>query len=254
MSNTNTPFRLLLSISAALLAVAGLLGWLMPASLTGSLPPWTSVVGIAVVVVAAFLVALSGRKVVAFASELAGDDQAGPARGRGESGAAAVAFRGAAGDAVVESGAESRAVFVRRVRGEVSRTSRYGHDLSLLALSVDPPSAAEEVTPGPVLGKNLGTIGVIVRNSTRVSDAFGHVAENRLVILLAETEVKGAQRVAEKLRRNVEVYPFGHSNPVTVSIGVAEYRSGDEADTLISRVEGACAAAMAAGGNRVETA
>ena len=254
MSSATTPYRLLLTISAVLLAVAGILGWLMSGSFAGGPPSWVAVAGIAVVIAAAFLVALSGRKVMTLASELSGGDLNGSDHGGADGGGKSTIRGGDLSDAAGESGAETRSVFIRRVRGEVSRTSRYGHDLSLLALSVDQPGGEDSPIQESAASRVLGTIGAIVRNSTRVSDAYGHTAPNRLVVLLAETEINGARRVAEKLRRNVEVYPFDQSYSVTVSIGVAEYRSGDEGDTLLARVERACTAAAAAGGNRVETA
>ena len=264
MTRGTNSFRFLLTTSAVLLAIAGILGWLLPglfadsavgteagAALADGPPSWISVVGILVVVVAAFLVALSGRRVIAIATELSGGDHSGSGRGWMGVNGTSMARETGAGVSTTEASGESRAVFVRRVRGEVARTSRYGHPLSLLSISVDQPAEAESRVPDPVANRILGTIGEIVQNNTRLSDAYGRTAPNRILVLLAETEVKGAGRVAEKLRRNVEVYPFDQSSRVTVSVGVATHRDGDEGDDLISRVETACDSAGAAGGNRV---
>jgi len=265
MNSGTTPFRLLLTISAIFLAIAGIIGWLLPGlivnpvegteastALADGTPAWVSVVGVAVVVIAAFLVALSGRKVIAIATGLSDGDESARVR-TGGGGPSSTPVPGES-DSAVGAGAESRAVILRRVRSEVARTSRYGHALTLLVLSIDLPTEESSLPPAPVVDRILRTVGEIVQNNTRISDAFGRTDSNSLVVLLAETEVKGAARVAEKLRRNVEVYPFDQSFSVTVSIGVAAHRTGDESDELISRVERACESARAAGGNRVLTA
>lgn len=147
------------------------------------------------------------------------------------------------------TGAEGRSVFDRTLRGELSRTQRYSHPLSLVTFSVDPIAAG--VVAEDSADYVLRTIGEIVQNNVRVSDIFARLADNLFVVLLTETAQRGAERVAEKLRRNVEVFPFDDIHPCTVSVGVSAFLTGDDANSLLLRAENACKSAAAGGGNRV---
>ena len=174
--------------------------------------------------------------------------------GRGEE-AVPPAGTGAASGSMILSdtdpvtGAEGRSVFERTLRGEISRTQRYAHPLTLLVYSVD--QLASGKMDGDSADYVLGTIGEIVQNNIRVSDVFARLADNVFVILLAETPQRGAERVAEKLRRNIEVFPFDDVQPCTVSVGTSVFQKGDSGESLLARAETACQTASSGGGNRV---
>jgi diguanylate cyclase (GGDEF)-like protein len=243
--------------STILLAIAGILGWLLyafAASNRGSsdgalpsLPPWASAVGIVVILMAAFVVARSGRRaIVPTDGALSHDPSTGAlwdVSGHSSSAARSAVITGVAGE-------EHHILLKRRLSGEIARSGRHGHPLSVLSISLDSPRELESAPPGGAK-RVLATVGEIVLNSIRVSDAYGHDGPDTLLVVLAETDAKGAGRVAEKLRRNVEVYPFGEALAVTVSVGVAGYHPGGTADELIARANDARERAAEAGGNQV---
>jgi diguanylate cyclase (GGDEF)-like protein len=146
------------------------------------------------------------------------------------------------------TGATGRSAFERTLRGEVSRTQRYSHQLSMLMFSVDQIRAEEGIESADYI---LGTIGEIVQHNIRVSDVFSRVSDNLFAVLLTETPLRGAERVAEKLRRNVEVFPFDDVPACTVSIGISGFKADDDGAALLRRAEAAANTAVHNGGNTV---
>ena len=257
MNKATASARLVLMISIAVLALVGVLGWMLPAigvvpeseaagpALSG-LPSWVPICGVALILIAALLVARSGRRALKLAEASYTDDpevvsQWTSAKRSADSPPDVTA--GGSGP-----GAEHGVSLARRLREEVSRSNRHRHDLSVLSISIDSTPEMESAPSGQI-PRLLATVGEIVQNSIRVSDAYGRIGPNSLLVILAETETKGAERVAEKLRRNVEVYPFDRSFPITVSIGVA----GEDGEKLTERADSAREASGHAGGNRVTT-
>ncbi len=76
------------------------------------------------------------------------------------------------------------------------------------------------------------------------------------MLVMPETDAAFASDVAERLRSDVEKVPFdtraGNGIPVTVSIGIAEWRGvSDSAESLVRRADEALYSAKRAGRNRV---
>ena len=57
------------------------------------------------------------------------------------------------------------------------------------------------------------------------------------MILTMETLSQGARDLAEKLRAIIEEHSFTGGYRVTCSFGVATFRAGDNADSLLKRVD-----------------
>ncbi|MEZ5564187.1 MAG: GGDEF domain-containing protein [Gammaproteobacteria bacterium] len=87
-----------------------------------------------------------------------------------------------------------------------------------------------------------------------VRSALGRVGGEEFIVLLPETSMRGALKCAERMRKAVVQRPFEGLHPVTVSIGIAEYRPGESVSDLIERADRALYAAKNAGRNRVHCA
>lgn len=89
----------------------------------------------------------------------------------------------------------------------------------------------------------------------RVSDFIARTRGEEFVVLLSSTALDEAAQVAERLRAAIAeaaVPPMSASlPPVTVSIGVASHRWGDEAAAFVERARVAMYEAKLAGRNRV---
>jgi diguanylate cyclase (GGDEF)-like protein/PAS domain S-box-containing protein len=137
---------------------------------------------------------------------------------------------------------------------ELSRARRFGHPLAALMLDIDVFKRVND-TYGHATGDQvLRTLSGSCQHHIRDVDTVGRYGGEEFVILLAETDRVGAQRVAERLREQVEhsamETPQGPVS-VTISVGVAERAESDDLTTLLARADQALYAAKQAGRNRV---
>ncbi len=95
----------------------------------------------------------------------------------------------------------------------------------------------------------LMTIADLLRTSVRVSDQVARIAADEFVVIIPETDVRGAKIVGEKIRRAVELFPFDEGLEVTVSVGITSAVEKDSPERLLVRAERAVIAAKERGGN-----
>jgi diguanylate cyclase (GGDEF)-like protein len=89
----------------------------------------------------------------------------------------------------------------------------------------------------------------------RASDVLCRWGGEEFLILLRDCNREGALAMADKIRRVVREQPLFHEGQrieTTISLGVAEYRGGEAADHLFSRVDQAMYRAKQRGRDRVE--
>ena len=97
----------------------------------------------------------------------------------------------------------------------------------------------------------------VALDSIRDTDTLGRYGGDEFIQILRDTEVKGAVMHAERLRVYAHFLDFqkvlaqGH---ISLSIGVAQYRNGENITDLISRADSALYQAKQLGRNRVEWA
>lgn len=100
----------------------------------------------------------------------------------------------------------------------------------------------------------LKSIANALKNSVRGLDVVARYGGEEMIILLRGTPLVEAVNVAEKLRKNVEeciVSDEKNSYKVTISLGVSDYRHGDNIDAVIKRADLALYKAKESGRNRV---
>lgn len=82
---------------------------------------------------------------------------------------------------------------------------------------------------------------------------IGRYGGEEFIVMLSGTSLPGANRCAERIRKLTDEQLFTGDIPVTVSVGVAQYRSGEEIKDTIKRADEALYDAKTLGRNRVET-
>jgi diguanylate cyclase len=95
----------------------------------------------------------------------------------------------------------------------------------------------------------------VARDSVRDSDILGRYGGDEFLQILPNTVVKGAVMHAERLRIYAHFLDFQKvlaQKHISLSIGVAQYRSGEKITDLISRADSALYQAKQRGRNRVE--
>jgi diguanylate cyclase (GGDEF)-like protein len=134
--------------------------------------------------------------------------------------------------------------------------NRYSHPLSVALVDLD---LLREINTG--LGRKAGdkalqTVASVFTDTLRMPDRAGRYGEEEFMVILPNTLLKNAVRIAERIRDGVEsaeVASGGRKLPVTVSIGVAQFRKGEDLERFLSRVDKALSVAKTSGRNRVAT-
>jgi diguanylate cyclase (GGDEF)-like protein len=166
----------------------------------------------------------------------------------------------------VLTGWHNRRYLQARLREELARSSRERTPLACLMVDVDHFKRINDehghLAGDEVLSQLAQCIDAVVRGS----DVSARYGGEEFVILLPSTDARAASTLAERIRQAVSAQPFeikasAQAVGVTVSIGVAEYRTGprDEdlkvaGERLIARADVALYEAKAKGRNFVAVA
>jgi diguanylate cyclase (GGDEF)-like protein len=126
---------------------------------------------------------------------------------------------------------------VEHLPRELGRSQRYGHPLAVLSCEIDEFNLIIERF-GPVAGDDV--LRAFVARSAgcirSTSDWLAQTGEQEFMIVLPETPVRGAHRVAEKLRQILATEPVAtRAGPIriSVSIGVTAVEPNHELDASV---------------------
>ncbi len=137
---------------------------------------------------------------------------------------------------------------------EIMKSRRYQVPLSMLFLDLDNFKVIND-TLGHLQGDMvLKTLGAYLQNGLRQADLACRYGGEEFVVLLPETGLKQALRVAERLRHQVSSMTIslpGRDLQVTVSIGVAHLTPLMDGEALVAAADAAMYRAKQAGKNRV---
>ncbi len=139
--------------------------------------------------------------------------------------------------------------FYRRLSEEMKRGDRSGRPLTVMLFDLDNFKEYND-SAGHVAGDHLlRRISELVTKSLRSgSDLAFRYGGDEFVVLLPETDLVRARRVARRIRRRVDNIKMAD---VTVSIGLAEFSGEASPEELVRRADRAMYQAKARGKNRV---
>jgi len=153
------------------------------------------------------------------------------------------------------TGVYNRRAYDKQIKEELQRFIRYGRPFSVIILDVDHFKSVNDLYGHAVGDLCLKEIINRVQPMMRESDFLARFGGEEFVVLLPETERKGAGEAAEKLRQCIEKTEFLHRGDkvaITISLGVAQITSDDPtSETLFARVDQALYRAKNEGRNRV---
>lgn len=148
----------------------------------------------------------------------------------------------------------NRAHLLEVLNAELRRSRRTHSPLSLVMLDLDNFKGLND-RGGHLAGDAaLASIGRQLRTILRQSDVCCRFGGDEFAILLPDTGLRGAARVAENLRAEIERLSIsgGADEHITASLGVATSLTGDgDPSTLVQRADHALYQAKRAGRNRV---
>ncbi len=138
------------------------------------------------------------------------------------------------------------------LQNELSRSARYGTDLSVLMIDVDHFKEVND-TFGHLIGDMvLMELAGILKSNIRESDTVGRWGGEEFLAVLPQTGPINARTVAEKIRNAVEEATFSEVTHITCSIGTASFQPEDDKEMLLSHADAALYHAKNKGRNRVE--
>jgi diguanylate cyclase (GGDEF)-like protein len=148
----------------------------------------------------------------------------------------------------------NRGTFVAECEREVSRSTRGGAAFSLAIFDLDHFKQVNDCYGHPAGDKVLKAFADILRASIRKHDTVGRYGGEEFALLMPQTGKDTAMRVAERIRRTLELRGVeleAGRIEVTASAGVATYGiDGDGWDNLLSAADDALYEAKRAGRNR----
>ena len=160
--------------------------------------------------------------------------------------------------AVVDTltGLNNRRFFDLNYAACVDQAARKGKPLCLMLLDIDFFKKVNDTYGHDAGDQILKTFSARVRRVVRSSDLICRLGGEEFGILMPDTSLDVAKRVAERVRNAVESGMFSYAADmapirVTASIGLAARGGGDNAETLMRRADSAVYQSKHAGRNRV---
>ncbi len=156
------------------------------------------------------------------------------------------------------TGCTTRAHGLEVMDGELRRARRSQSPVSLLLIDIDHLKDINSRLGFLCGDAVLAMVGRRLREVLRRSDLKCRYGGEEFVVLLPETALVGARRVAETLRREIADRPMpwnGDTITVTASFGVTQVLPGEvNIDAIIARAESAVCRAQEEGHNTVRVA
>jgi len=142
------------------------------------------------------------------------------------------------------------------LESEFKRAKRYSNELSIMIIDLDHFKNIND-TYGHMAGDEvLREISARIKKCQRETDFIGRYGGEEIVVILPETDLHTASKVAETIRKTIEKEPVEFEDEiinVTTSIGISSLRNEHENyATLFSEADEALYNAKKLGRNRVE--
>jgi diguanylate cyclase (GGDEF)-like protein/PAS domain S-box-containing protein len=137
------------------------------------------------------------------------------------------------------TGLYNRWKFEEALNLEMERARRYGTEFSLVMFDIDWFKEVNDTYGHDVGDAVLRKMAVVVGQQIRRTDILARWGGEEFLILLSETGLDHATRLAEATRMRVAQADFPGPGRLTISLGVSEYLRGETISTLLKRVDNA---------------
>ena len=149
------------------------------------------------------------------------------------------------------TGLLNRTAFNKIFDLELKRDIRYNHSVSLILYDIDNFKVVNDTyghNTGDIVLKNIAKISL---ENVREHDSVTRWGGEEFIVLLPETDLKGATLVAEKIRESIEKYKDDETPQITSSFGVVQLQYEDTKESFIKRADDALYEAKRTGKNKV---
>jgi diguanylate cyclase (GGDEF)-like protein len=154
------------------------------------------------------------------------------------------------------TGIHNRRYLIEFLDREVERARRHNRPLSVLLIDADHFKQVNDQFGHLVGDFTLRELAARLKQLTRKDELLARYGGEEFALILPETDLEGAARCGERLRRTIADRPFefdGRQYPITVSVGAATTPAGERvlAADLLREVDGRLYEAKRTGRNRV---
>ncbi|WP_028535172.1 diguanylate cyclase [Paludibacterium yongneupense] len=150
------------------------------------------------------------------------------------------------------TGAWNRRQFDELAESELSRSQRYGQPISILLLDLDLFKKINDDYGHGEGDRVLQQVADCIRWTLRKSDSLTRWGGEEFIVLMPQTSLSQAVVLAERVRASIASHRIMEQDPVTASIGVAEFAPPETRDQWVARADAAMYRAKRAGRNRIE--
>ena len=149
------------------------------------------------------------------------------------------------------TGVYNRRYFDLFLRNEVNRCIRLGSGLAIILLDIDHFKKYNDTYGHQAGDKVIQNVALCMQEGRRNTDVAARIGGEEFALILPETQIEGAQIVAEKIQHVIGTSPnFGH--PITVSIGISALTGAEiTAESLVKQADLALYEAKQTGRNRI---
>lgn len=160
-----------------------------------------------------------------------------------------------AGEARVDAltGIANRRALEEALAAELSRASRFGHELAIVLLDLDHFKETNDLHGHAAGDLLLREVGGLLAATARQGDTVGRLGGEEFVAVLPETDLEGARLFAERLRLGVAARRI-EGIRTSASCGVATLLPDDTVESLLAAADEALYRAKQSGRNRIESA
>lgn len=137
----------------------------------------------------------------------------------------------------------NRRMIVRELQSEVIRAQRYDSPFSISVVDIDHFKNVNDTYGHQIGDETLRQVAHQLRDHIRHPDMAGRYGGEEFLILLPNSDAKAAaeqaSRLCKQVRENV-IEVENHTLNITISIGVAQFRNGEDTwETLLNRADNA---------------
>ncbi|MEZ5826529.1 MAG: diguanylate cyclase [Geminicoccaceae bacterium] len=155
------------------------------------------------------------------------------------------------------TGLGNRKLFDEVIRKEISAASESGADLVLLVADIDHFKSFNDLHGHQVGDVVLRLVASKLKATVKGRDTVTRYGGEEFAVILPGTRIEDARTLAEQIRKDIGTSRIvlrrseRDLGVITLSIGIARYKSGDSVETLFERADQALYRAKEQGRNRV---
>lgn len=149
------------------------------------------------------------------------------------------------------TGVYNRRKFHETLGAAITAAVRHQHLFALLMLDIDNFKSINDRFGHQVGDGVLRIVCELIASSVRSADQMFRVGGEEFCLVAIAMDVEQARTLAEKVRRVIESHDFPEVGRVTISVGIAYFKEGDNQQNIYARADSALYRAKRQGRNCV---